>query len=269
MSVHDVPPVVLPAPIFRRANGELDHALNRRYAEHVAGTWIEHVVVAGPMGAGESCRSDQRAAVVDVWSRHHPPDHLIVACWEPHEVDRACRRGMRALVMLRAPTDGALLAALAELPNDAIAYANPRYSRALLTAAVMDQASRRRVLPSAVKLSKVPLAELAQIRRTGGDHLQIIHGSSRDITGGSLAAGADLVVSSPLAGLPQPSPAPTLDAVQDAADQLQKKLDEQRDHMTRIAVVANLARDALDVSLVKRDVRSANDGSRSTLTPEW
>lgn len=240
----NVPPVALPAPIFHRADGELDHALNARYAEHVAGTWVEHVVVAGPMSTGESCTADQRAELADSWMRHHPPDRLIVACWERHEVDRVIRWGMRPLVILRAENNDALLTALAELPRGAIAYANPRYSRAVITAAVTDQVRRRGVLPTAVKLSKVSLAELAEVRTAGGRDLQIIHGSSRNIDG-SLTAGADLVVSSPLAGLPHPWPAPTLDAVQHTADEFQKTLDAQRDHSARVAVVAELARAAL------------------------
>jgi hypothetical protein len=76
--VLDRPPIALPAPIFRGADGGLDQAANARYAEHVAGTWIANVVVAGPMGAGETCTADQLAVVVDLWARHHPPEHATV-----------------------------------------------------------------------------------------------------------------------------------------------------------------------------------------------
>ena len=232
--------VTLPAPIFRCADGGLDMAVTARYAEYVAGTWVERVVVAGPVGAGEFCTGDQRAAVVALWARHRPPEHLIVACWERHEVDRALERGMRALVMLRCETDDALFNALAALPAGAIAYTNPRYSRAVLTATVIDEARRRGVLPAAVKLSKVSLAELAEVRAVGGTDLEIVHGSSRDLAG-SLAAGVNVVVSSPLAALPQPWPARTLDAVQHAADQVQRILDRQVDHRGRVAMIGRLA----------------------------
>jgi dihydrodipicolinate synthase/N-acetylneuraminate lyase len=59
-----LPPIALPAPIFRLADGNLDLATNARYVDYVAETWIEHVVVAGPMAAGEFCTANQRAAVV-------------------------------------------------------------------------------------------------------------------------------------------------------------------------------------------------------------
>lgn len=237
----DLPPIALPAPILRRADGRrLDLATNARYAERVAGTWVKHVVVAGPMGAGEFCTADQRAAVVDLWAQHHPPDHLIVACWERHEVDWALGRGMGALAMMRCETNGDLFSTLAELPTEAIAYTNPRYSRAVLTPAVIGEARRRGALPSAVKFSKVTLAELAHARAYGGRELQIIHGSSRNIAG-SLAAGVNIVVSSPLAALPKRWPAPTLDAVQRTADQLQGTLDAQANHQGRVAIIAELA----------------------------
>jgi hypothetical protein len=111
--------------------------------------------------------------------------------------------------MLCCETDDELLDAPAALPTGAIAYTNPRY-------------------------------KLAQIRAVGGTELQIIHGSSRNIAG-SLAAGVNIVVSSPLAALPQPWPTPTLDAVQHIADQLQRTLDAQADHQGRVAIIAELA----------------------------
>jgi dihydrodipicolinate synthase/N-acetylneuraminate lyase len=242
--VPDTPPIALPAPTFRHADGELDQVANARYAEHVAGTWITNIVVAGPMGAGENCTADQRAAVVDLWARHHPPEHLIVACWERHELDRTLRRGMRALVMLHCDTDRDLFRDLVDLPAEAIAYTNPRYSRAVLTADVIRQARNHGGMPSGAKFSKVPLAELAEVRAAGGASLHMIHGSSRNIAG-SLATGVNLVVSSPLAALPQPWPAPTLDAIQHAADRLQPVLDAQCEHAGRITVIATLARQVL------------------------
>lgn len=241
----DPPPIALPAPIFRRADGELDQAANARYSEHVAGTWITNVVVAGPMGTGETCTADQRAAVVDLWARHHPPEHLIVACWDHHELDRTLRRGMRTLVMLRCDTEDDLFRELADLPTGAIAYTNPRYSRAVLTAAVIRAARGHGGMPSAVKFSKVTLDELAEVRAAGGSGLHLIHGSSRHIAG-SLAAGVNLVVSSPLAALPQPWPGPTLDATQQSADQLQRVLDAQGEHAARVAAIAKLARRVFD-----------------------
>jgi dihydrodipicolinate synthase/N-acetylneuraminate lyase len=147
---------------------------------------------------------------------------------------------MRALVMLRCETDADLFEALAALPTEAIAYTNPRYSRAVLTPTVISEARRRGVLPSTVKFSKVTFAELAQIRKFGGTELQIIHGSSRNIAG-SLAVGVNIVVSSPLSALPQPWPAPKLDAVQRADDQFQETLDAQANHQGRALIIAQLA----------------------------
>jgi hypothetical protein len=179
------------------------------------------------MGAGETCTDEQRAAVVDLWARHYPPEHLIVACWDRHQLDRTLRRGMRALVLLRCDTDNDLFRELAKLPTEAIAYTNARYSKAVLTAAVIGKAREQAGMPSAVKLSKVSFAELANVRAAGGASLYVLHGSSRNIAG-SFAAGVNLVVSSPLAALPQPWPAPTLLATQHAPDQVQRVLDAQR-----------------------------------------
>src|SRR5204863_6230336 len=121
----------------------------------------------------------ERALLLDLWLDHLDKARVIATCWQPDEVGTILDRGVCPLVMLQASDARELRRQLASLPGEAIAYANPRYSRALLTpehAAAGD-------LPHGIKLSKVNFAQIQQIRAVGGAGLTIIHGSSRNIRG--------------------------------------------------------------------------------------
>jgi dihydrodipicolinate synthase/N-acetylneuraminate lyase len=237
-------PLAVPAPIFRDAGGMIDRPLNARYARRLAGTWVEHIVLAGPMGNGEACTSGQRAELLDIWTTHVDPSRLIVTCWTAEEIGLISARGIRPLAILALDTDEKLLAELGALPRTAIAYTNPRYSRSLITPALLATASGRAGLPGGLKFSKVGIDDLARVRRVVGPDVIVIHGSSRCIAD-SFAAGVTIVVSSPLGALPSQWPAPTVDAVQHAVDGLQLVLDQQNDHLGRVGAIDSMARESL------------------------
>lgn len=199
-------PIAIPAPIFRTVGGAIDHDLNAHYARRLGSTWVRHAVVAGPMGLGEACTPEQRAELVELWMRHVEPARLLVACWTPAEIRTVTDSGIRALAMLAIDTDDELLAALGGLPPLAVAYTNPRYGGSLITPELLAANADRPDMPAALKFSKVTISELANIRQVVGPGVTIIHGSSRRIAD-SLAAGVDIVVSSPLAVLPKQWPA--------------------------------------------------------------
>jgi dihydrodipicolinate synthase/N-acetylneuraminate lyase len=236
--------IAVPAPIFRDTDGGIDHDLNARYAKRLGSTWMPHFVIAGPMGLGEACTSEQRAELVQLWTRHVEPERLIVACWTADETRMVTAHGVRALAMLAEDTDDDLLTALRALPPSAVAYTNPRYGRSLITPALLAANRDRTGLPHALKFSKVTIDELAEVRQLVGPDVAIIHGSSRRIAD-SLAAGVDIVVSAPLAALPDQWPAPTVASVQRAVDELQSILDRLADHWARVAEIDDRARDRL------------------------
>lgn len=233
-------PVAIPVPTFRHHDGTLDELAIKQYARHLATTEIDHVIVAGPMGLGETCTPEERTRLLDLWVTHFDRELVVSACWQANDVQEALQRGVRPLVMLQADTDADLLSSLGKVPAGGIAYANPRYSKAVLTPELLTAARGQGVLPSAVKLSKVTGGEIAEMRAAAGRELQIIHGSSRDVAG-SLAAGADAVVAPPLAALPLPWPEPTSEALQRAVDATQRLLDTCADHRARVAMISELA----------------------------
>ncbi|MGW1681655.1 hypothetical protein [Saccharopolyspora sp. NPDC002376] len=233
-------PVALPAPTFRLQSGVLDRNATEQYAVLVGSTWIRQVIIAGPMGFGERATQAERLQLLDLWADNVDRSGLVSACWNPEDTSAALRRGIRPLVMLRASTADELLTQMATLPRNAIAYANPRYSRVVLTAELAAKARRRGVMPTAVKLSKVTAAQIAQIRAEAGPELEIIHGSSRDITG-SITAGANSVVAPPLASLPDPWPQPSGSDVQRCVDRIQLELDTRASHVERVEMITRLA----------------------------
>lgn len=238
-----MPPLAVPAPSFRREDGHLDMLTTQRYAEILASTWVRHVVVAGPMGLGERCTAAERAQLVRLWADVLGPHTVIAACWAQNETEAAHEMGVRALVMLCADDVPDLLRQLVKLPAGAIAYTNPRYSKAVLTGDIVATALERGRL-DAVKLSKATLGDLRDVRSAAGPDLHLMHGSSRNIAG-SVAAGADVVVSTPLSTLPTPWPTPTIADVQRTADTVQRQLDTLGDHYDRVADIARLARRSL------------------------
>ncbi len=237
--------IAVPAPTFRSADGRLDRAATHHYAGRLASTWVNHVVVAGPMGRGEACTPAERAEILDLWLGHFRPHQVISACWCHEDVQVAKERGVRPLVMLQADTGSRLLDLLASVPSEGIAYANPRYSSAVFTAERLREANDRKLLPHALKLSKVSLTELRDATKAVGTGTHVLHGSSRNIAS-SLEAGAAMVVAAPLAALPAPWPASTISAVQASVDSEQSLLDTCSTHEDRVAAVVEQARQRMD-----------------------
>lgn len=226
------PPIVVPAPTFREPGHALDRETTVRYAGYLGSVpWTKHILVNGPMGHGEVSTPSERALVLDMWLECVPSERLIAACWDPADVRAAQARRVRPLVMLSADTDVQLAQQLHEAPVNAWVYANPRYSRVLLSG---ELATASRV--AGVKLSKVSTEDLATMRAACPD-ATIVHGSSRNIAA-SLDAGADLVTAAPLAATPATSLDLDLSVIQRHVDTIQASLDKQDGHDARVRWVA-------------------------------
>lgn len=232
-------PIAVPVPTFRRATGEVDLTVTERYAEALRATWARTIVVAGPAGLGEDCTDAERADQRALWQQHSDRFDIVAACWTPQDFAASAEHGLRQLAMLRAGTGAELIDALIDLPTNTIAYANPRYSPALLAPDVLLAARQRGAAVSAVKFSKVTPDQIRGIRAAVPE-IEIWHGSSRAIQS-SLAAGADIVVSPPLAAMPTTWPAPTITAVQQVVDEVQRLLDARTDHVHRVRLIASMA----------------------------
>lgn len=221
------PPIVVPAPTFQTSSGAIDTALTGRYTARIAASWVPYVLVNGPMGRGEYLNYGQRAANLTVWVSALPPDRIIAACWTATELVAVHAAGLRPLVMLQATDEADLRAQLGEVPPDTWVYANPRYSRELLTP---EAASEHQV--AGVKLSKVEAGELYAMR-AANPHATLVHGSSRHIQT-SLDAGADLVTAPPLAAYPADLPPADMGTIQRVVDATQRELDALDGHDARV-----------------------------------
>lgn len=231
----ETPPIVVPAPTFRKPGQALDRETTVRYAGYLGPMpWAKHIIVNGPMGRGEVSTPGERALVLDIWLECVPSERLIAACWEPEDVRAAQARRVRPLVMLSADTDMQLAQQLHEAPVNAWVYANPRYSRVLLSG---ELAATSKV--AGVKLSKVSAEDLVTMR-AACPNATIVHGSSRNITA-SLNAGANLVTAAPLAATPATWLDLDLSVIQRHVDTIQASLDKQHGHDARVRWVTQRA----------------------------
>lgn len=237
------PPIVIPAPTFRDGAGTLDRTLVRRYARHLASTWVQYIIASGSTGLGECATQAERALLLDLWLEHVTPARLIAGCWAPADTAFAVRRGVRPLLILCADSERELIKQLAAVPESGLAYVNPRYSSVRLESRFVSR-SVSNFQGSGLKVSKITFDTLREIRAVVGRRVQLIHGSSRDIAR-SLAVGADLVTASPLAAIPSELPCPSIEDIQCRVDALQVDLDTQADHRARVEAITDCARRAL------------------------
>lgn len=226
------PSLLIPVPALRNEDGLLDEDMTVRYASRMTTTWADRFIVSGPMGVGEQSTHEERTKQLDLWAKHVDKRRLVAACWSNADIEVALDRGVQPMIMIHANTQVELLRALESAPSRAIAYTNPRYSKATLNAEIIQKARAQGTLPAEVKLSKVTHNELASIHRAAGA-TNIIHGSSRNISA-SIESGASAVVAPPLAAVPPPWPRPHISDIQHAVDEVQRLLDACANHQERV-----------------------------------
>ncbi|MGQ0466043.1 MAG: dihydrodipicolinate synthase family protein [Sporichthyaceae bacterium] len=224
--------LAIPALTFRDAVGGVDEAATFAYAERAAATWLTAFVLNGTTTEGSTFTPAERAQVLDLWLAAAGPERLLACCWTPGDVLSASIREVRALVVMRdLQSREEALTLFARLPEGAYVYSHPLHTRTVLDPALIAAAREAGVLPLGAKITKA--ADIPALRAAAGENFDLWDGSSRRIAA-SLAEGASGVISTPLAAVPDPFPAPD-DALQRVVDGWQAHLDEVPDEAERAA----------------------------------
>lgn len=227
--------VAIPALTFRTDDGRLDVETTARYARRAVATWLDAFILSGTTTEGDSFTVAERATVLDLWREvTDDPGRLIACSWEPADLDEATERGIRPLAVMRGLRDRAEACGFfADLPAQAYVYSHPMHTPTILDPLLIEHACRHGCLPAGAKISKIESGTIPALRRAAGPDFALWDGSSRRIAA-SISEGADGVVSTPLAALPEPFPA--RDArLQTTVDQWQAHLDAVPDQAERAA----------------------------------
>jgi dihydrodipicolinate synthase/N-acetylneuraminate lyase len=218
--------IVVPALALRASDGSrLDADSTSRYAQRAAGTWADAFILSGSTTRGDLLTVDERAELLDLWSRLVPASRLVACCWCPDDLHEATRRAITPMVVMHSPRDDdEALSLLACLPRGAYVYSHPKYDSRVLDAALTATARRRGVLPAGAKLSKVTTGDITAIRCAAGSRWTLWDASARHVDA-SLAAGASGVVASALSHFPTPFPERSLSILQSTIDTVQAQLD--------------------------------------------
>lgn len=219
-----IPRLSIPALSFRDAAGRLDEAATAVYAKRAAATWLSAFVLNGTTTEGDTFTVPERRAVLDIWRTATTTDRLLACGWEPADLAAAISRGIRPLMVMRnLPDPETALQWFAWLPGEAYVYSHPMHTTTVLDAALLAAARKAGCLPAGAKISKIPAGALPGLRAAAGQNFDLWDGSARAIAS-SLRAGADGVVVTPLAAVPDPFPAPD-PTLQDRIDTWQAGLD--------------------------------------------
>jgi dihydrodipicolinate synthase/N-acetylneuraminate lyase len=236
--------IVVPALTLRAVgSGRLDPDATARYAQRAARTWADAFIVSGSTTRGDQLTVDERAELLDLWSRFVPASRLVACCWCEEDVQEATGRAITPMIVMRSPRDDQqALAVLASLPRDAYVYSHPKYGSTVLDATLTAAARQRGILPGGAKLSKITTGDITAIRHAAGSHWTLWDASARHIQA-SLAAGASGVVATPLSHIPMPFPGRSPAILQQAIDEIQKQLDRLSSREARRRLLHKLACD--------------------------
>jgi len=232
--------LVIPALHFPDHNGAPDLRVLRRYVRRAQATWVDRFLLCGSVAGGDELTTADRMAVLDTWRTHMPSGRLVQCCWTVDELADCDARGVLGILVVRAAHLTAWIETLTLLRGHHYAYSHPRFAPRPFDAEIARHALQAHVAPTGVKLSKVRLQELTDIRQVLGPDAVLWHGSGRHIRD-SLNAGATGVVSQPLATMPNPFPGRAAEAVQAAADTIQQRLDALPCTTQRRALLETLA----------------------------
>lgn len=238
------PYIVVPALTIRTPRGDLDKPGGARYAQRAASTWVDRFILSGTTARGYLMTEQDRSSIVRVWLDHVEPERVIACCWSRADVDNAAGQGVTPIVVIpHCHNDDAALRFLASLQPGSFVYSHPGNSPTIFDAQLCSLARSRGCLPVGAKLSKASYNEIAAVRDQAGPFFALWDGSSRDI-GGSIAAGATGVVTTPLSPFMEPFPPRTLTLLQRALDEIQGDLDRlpsrdaRSDHLSALAVAS-------------------------------
>lgn len=223
---------VVPALHLTTDNGALDLEATRRYAEAASHTWIERFLINGSTTRGDELTRSERAAVLDVWLSVLDSARLLACTWDSDDIAVAADRGITPMAVMRGlDSTDAGLQFLHALPRSATVYSHPLFG-STLDLELVQLARREECLPAGGKLAKLKPHEIEAIHRAAPE-FRLWDGSCRHIRE-SLAAGADGIVATPLAGLICGElPLKDLDNVQRTVDNVQQNLDELPDRPAR------------------------------------
>lgn len=225
--------VAIPALTFRTPNGRIDIDTTAKYAERAASTWIDTFILSGTTTEGDTFTVAERGAVLDIWREIAAPARLLACCWESNDIDEATARGIRPMAVMRQLRDAdEACRFFASLPSEAYVYSHPIHTPTLLDAQLIGRARPLGCLPAGAKISKLPSGELGAIRAIAGEDFTIWDGSCRHMRD-SYDAGANGVVATPLAALPNPFPRRRHDDLRPVIDGWQADLDGVPDQQER------------------------------------
>ncbi len=219
------PRLSIPALTFRSPSGGVDEATTTAYAQRAADTWLSLFILSGTTTEGSSFTVAERARVLDLWLAVVGRERLLACCWQAQDIEQAIERGVRPLVVMRGLTSRSeVLEFLGSTPSDAYVYSHPLHTPTVLDPALIAAARDKDVLPAGAKITKIPPGAQPALRTAAGPDFDLWDGSSRQIAQ-SLADGTSGVVSTPLAAVPDPFPAPD-EHLQSTVDAWQDRLDE-------------------------------------------
>jgi len=238
--------ITVPVLTLRSIAGRLDPEANAEYAHRASSTWLDHFLVNGTIGGGETSTPSERRALLETWAAHVPTIRLLACAWEPADLDHARELGIRPTVVMRGlPDDAAALNLFARMPAGYWVYSHPKYSPATLTPTVAIAARAAGTLPTGGKICKVSLDDVTRLRAAAGPDFQLYDGRCRHLAR-SIAAGATGVIAVPLACLPADLPTPEdVAALQRVIDRTQALIDDRPHLADRIDLLtAQLRRSA-------------------------
>lgn len=230
--------ITVPVLTLRDRNGRIDRAANAEYAARAADTWLDHFLVNGTIGGGETSTPAERRELLEIWAEHLPAERLLAGAWNPTDLDHTAEVGITPIAVLQHhQTPESLLGFLAKLPPGAWVYSHPKYSPATLDPHTAQEARKAGMLPAGGKICKVSLDDVAQLRAATGEGFRLYDGRCRHIAR-SIEAGASGVIAVPLAPLPADLPdREDVEGVQRVIDRTQALIDERPTLAARLGML--------------------------------
>jgi hypothetical protein len=230
--------ITVPVLTLRNSRGRIDKAANADYASRAAETWLDHFMVNGTIGGGETSTPAERRTLLEIWAKHLPAERLLACTWNPDDLGHAADVGIRPITVLQQLSSHAKLTEyLGTLPDGAWIYSHPKYSSATFSPLVAEEACRGGFLPDGGKICKIDLDTISQLRAATRSEFQLYDGRCRHLTR-SIEAGATGVIAVPLAPLPPNLPERNdVNGVQEVIDRTQARLDSLPNLSDRIAML--------------------------------
>lgn len=237
--------IVVPALTLLTRAGSVDQTANQKYVQRLAGTnWT--ILVTGSTGRGNELSSAQRERLHRMWSEAVGTERLVLGLWSEMELAEARRDGRisEGSQALLAPSDGrwGYSSGLANGPGRLIAYSHPRLGWVIGS----QRAEVERIVDfHGVKVSKIGVEGVRELRRSILRSQAIWHGTGRSLVQ-SYIAGANAVVVSSLAISHNFDDGVSLLALQNYITRTLVRTDGIGDREKRLQFFQQLARESLN-----------------------